>query len=130
MITKTLLTTAILAMAATVATPSFARGTCKDAYVVATNDTGHKVKVVDMHYQISGYGKKSEPIRNQDIPAGQVFSITRNLERANERNTQVIVVYRVRTDNAHFNKWSGLKRATSDFQECTRNHVYEVSLTD
>ncbi|MGH1413836.1 MAG: hypothetical protein ACRBB0_10085 [Pelagimonas sp.] len=130
MIAKTIFATAIIALAGAVATPSHARGNCKDVYVVAENLTGGLIKVIDLNFMISGYGKKSEPIRNQDIPAGQSFSVTRNFEHANERQTQVTILYRTRTDNKHFNKWSGVKRASSEFQECKRHRTFEVDLRD
>ncbi len=130
MFAKTVFATAIIALAGAVATPSHARGNCKDVYVIAHNETGGLIKVIDMNFMISGYGKKSEPIRNVDIPNGQSFSDTRNFEHANERQTQVTILYRTRTNNKHFNKWSGIKRASSAYQECKRNRTFTVDLTD
>lgn len=130
MIAKTIFATALIAITASLATPGHARGNCKDAYIHAQNQTGGLIKVIDLNFKISGYGKKSEPIRNQDVPAGQPFTVTRNLEHANERQTQVTILYRTRTDNKHFNKWSGIKRASSAFQECKRNRTFNVVLTD
>lgn len=129
MFTKTILAAAVIA-ASTMAgtTASEARGICKDVHVAAVNKTGKPVKVIDMHYRISGYGKKSEPIRNTDVPKNRIYTITRNLEKANERKTQIEVLYRVRNKTRGLNQWSGIKRAKSTFQACKRGRAYDVTL--
>lgn len=131
MFRNSILATALIATAATMAaaTPGHARGNCKDVYIEAQNNTGALIQVADVHYMISGYGKKSEPVKNQEVPRGGVFSMTRNLERANERQTQIIIKYRVSTGNKVFNKWSPLRTATSSFKECKKNKAFRVSLT-
>jgi len=131
MFRKSILATALIAAAATMAaaSPSFARGNCKDVYISAQNNTGKLIQVADIHYMISGYGQKSEPLRNVEVPRGRPFTITRNLERANERQTQIIIKYRVSTGNKVFNKWGPLRTAKSSFQECKKHRAYDISLT-
>jgi hypothetical protein len=111
------------------ATPALARGNCKHVFVQATNKTGKTVKVIDMDYMISGYGLRSEPVKNQVIPVGGVWSITHNLEHANERNTQIIVKYRVQRRTHGLFQWSHVFKQKSSYQQCKMGRSYSVVLT-
>ncbi len=128
MFTKAIFAGLAAVIVSTAATPTLARGLCKDFYIEAVNNTGKTIKIIDVDYMISGYGMKSEPVRNTDRRAGQIFTMERTLEEANERNTQVIIKYRERTNNKHFNKWTGVKKAKSNYQECKRNKSYRISI--
>lgn len=127
---KTLFAFTALAVAGMTAAPlALARGNCRQIFVQAVNKTGKTIKVIDMDYMISGYGRKSEPVPNQIVPRGRIWSMTHNLERANERNTRIIVKYRVkRHDHGPF-KWSHVFKKESAFRECKRGRSYSVVLT-
>lgn len=128
MFTKAIFAGLAAVIVSTAATPTLARGLCRDVYIEALNNTGKTIKIIDVDYMISGYGMKSEPVKNTDRKNGQYFTLERNLEEANERNTQVIVKYRERTKNKHFNKWSGVKKAKSAYQECKKNKSYRITI--
>ena len=106
--------------------PSYARGTCKDVYVQAVNNTGKRIKVIDMDYVIDGYGTKSEPVRNEEIPAGKPWAKTRNLEQASGRITTIIVKYRV--SKSGFTKWTSVKKAYSTGSVCNSGGSYSLTL--
>ena len=112
-----------VAIAATPASAS--RNTCKKVYLSADNRTGTIAKVIDLDYQISGYGKKSEPIRNQEIPSGRKWGTERNLEQASGRSTYIIVKYRTRKTRG-LGKWSKVKKVTSRPRNCHDRTAYNV----
>jgi hypothetical protein len=121
---------ALGAAAAAVATPIPADafvGTCKNVHLGALNHTGGTVKIIDVDYTITGVGKKSEPIRNQQIPQGRHWGAERNLERAAGRATVVTVKYRKRKDGG-FGKWSKVHRADSARITCSEGSSYTVTL--
>jgi hypothetical protein len=126
--TKLTITSLILATATiltAVAPAQASRNTCKKVYMSAQNSTGGVVKVIDLDYDISGYGKKSEPIRNQEIPNGRTWGTERNLEQASGRSVSIIVKYRTKK-NKGFGKWSGVKRAVSGYKNCRDGKQYSV----
>lgn len=130
MFTKISLAAVALSFAAMALAPSSAsaaRSTCKKVYLSAVNKTGGTVKIIDLDYQIKGYGKKSEPIRNQEIPNGRPWATERNLEQASGRKTYIIVKYRERKTKG-FGKWSKVKKATSSSSTCTDGKAYTVTL--
>ncbi len=128
MFVKALIAGLALTTAGTFATESYAKGTCKDVYVVATNNTGKQIKVIDMNFKMRSYGTKSEPIRNVDIPKNQSFSTTRNLEKAGGRDTKVTVLYRVRKSHSGFDQWTGVKKASSGYAICGRYSTYAINI--
>ncbi|MGX9356535.1 hypothetical protein ACS3SW_15630 [Roseobacteraceae bacterium S113] len=131
MFKKTILAAALIASASSMAqadVPDFFRGICKDVYIQAINNTGELIDVVDIDFMVSGYGLKSEPTPNQEVPTGEIFAVTRNLEDANERNTQIIIKYRVATGNKYINKWGPLLKAKSEYQECKENKSFIVKI--
>lgn len=117
---------AVAAMAVT-ATDASARGTCKKVYLSAQNNTGGTVKIIDLDYHITGYGKKSEPIRNQEIPSGRNWATERNLERADGRSTYITVKYRKRKTKG-LGKWSKVQKANSGTSNCYDGAAYTVTL--
>ncbi len=128
MFTKAIFAAALIALTGGFATQSEARGTCKSVYVQALNQTGKEIKVIDMHYHITGYGKKSEPVKNSDIPSGRAFTYERNLEKADGRETQIELLYRVRKSNKGFDQWTGIKRIRSAAKTCSDRAVYEMKI--
>ena len=59
---------------------------CKNVYVSAINKTGATIKIIDMDYYDPAYSKwRSEPTKNQLIPAGRNWQETRRLERVNAK---------------------------------------------
>ena len=120
--------TAVMVGGVMLAAPAHAsRNTCKKVYLSAKNNTGGAVKIIDLDYQISGYGKKSEPIRNQEIPNGRTWGTERNLEQASGRSVAIIVKYRTRKRGG-FGKWSKVKRASSRYLSCRDRSSYAVLL--
>ena len=127
---KSLTLTAAAAITAAVAmtAPAHAsRNTCKKVYLSAMNNTGDIVKIIDLDYNIRGYGKKSEPIRNQEIPNGRPWAAERNLEQASGRSVSVVVKYRTRKRGG-LGKWSKVKRASTGYKNCSDRAAYTVSL--
>lgn len=111
------------------ASPAFARGTCKDVYVQATNKTGKTIKVIDMDYELKGYGKKSEPVKNDEIPNNGFWTLSNNLERASGRETRIIVKYRIQKHASGPFKWSKVYKKYSGFQNCASNSTkYYVTI--
>ena len=131
--TNTLKTLALAAVATVVTATAMtapahaSRNTCKKVYLSATNNTGGTVKIIDLDYNIRGYGKKSEPIRNQEIPNGRPWATERNLEQASGRSVSVIFKYRTRKRGG-LGKWSGVKRASTGYKRCNDRTAYTVSL--
>lgn len=130
MFTKTALAAIALSFAATALAPTTAsasRSTCKKVYLSAVNKTGGTVKIIDLDYHISGYGKKSEPIRNQEIPNNRPWGTERNLEQASGRKTYVVVKYRERKTKG-FGKWSKVRKANSSSSTCSDGKSFTVTL--
>lgn len=128
MFTKAIFAAALIAVSGGFANESHARGTCKSVYVEAPNQTGKEIKVIDMNYYITGYGKKSEPVKNSDIPAGRAFTYERNLEKADGRETQIELLYRVRKSHNGFDQWTGIKRIRSAPAVCSDRAIYHINI--
>lgn len=128
MFSKAVFTGLAFALTAIAATPTFAGQTCKDVHIVAYNETGKQVKVIDMDYKMRNYRTKSEPIKNSEVPAGRPYTTTRNLEKAAGRDTKIIVKYRVRNSHSGFNQWSKILKATSSYAICGRYSAYSVTM--
>jgi hypothetical protein len=121
--------------------PTFAqesnRGrTCRDVYIKANNTTGEPINVIGLQYSnINARTKlgewKVELTPNQEIPDGQPYQRTRNLESVNNLPTQIKIRYRTlrRTTRTGKNLWSfKVHEAISLEQNCTRGQVYELDI--
>lgn len=89
---------AVLAAFAWMAAPAAASEHCRNVYVKVTNNTGDKVKVIDLDYFDYGLGKKgrwrSEPTKNEVIAKNQVYQVTRRLENVKAEYTRIRIKYR------------------------------------
>jgi hypothetical protein len=90
----------IVAASAWMAAPASASTSehCSKVYIKVTNNTGDKVKVIDLDYFDYGLGKKgrwrSEPTKNEVIGKGQVYQTTRRLENVKAEYTKIRIKYR------------------------------------
>lgn len=136
-----------LALIATVAafllggSPTFAqesnRGrTCRNVYVKVNNTTGEPINVIGLQYsninaRTSLGDWKVELTPNQEIPNGQPYQTTRNLEGVNNLPTQIKIRYRTlsRITNNGRKVWSfKVYEAISSEQICTRGQIYEFDI--
>jgi len=100
---------------------------CSRVKIEATNNTGRRVKVIDVDYHDYSEGKwHSEPTKNTEISNGGTYRKTANLETVGGKKTQIRVKYRVKEGNG----WSGVIRAwSSDKLPCEKGKTYAVDLT-
>ena len=106
--------------------PAEAGNTCKRVYMRVDNATGNRIKVIDIDYYNPAQRRyKSEPTRNREVPVGQTWSDTRNLEQVNARRTWIKVKYRKQKPNG---RWSKVKSKTSIPAVCGRGSQYAVVL--
>ncbi len=101
---------------------------CKNVYVSAINKTGAAIKIVDMDYYDPAYSKwRSEPTKNQIIPAGRNWQETRRLERVNAKNTYVRIEYR-KPKTKGIGKWSKIYTAYSARKTCHKGSNFQIIL--
>jgi len=101
---------------------------CKNVYVSALNKTGAAIKIVDMDYYDPAYSKwRSEPTKNQIIPAGRNWQETRRLERVNAKNTYVRIEYR-KPKTKGIGKWSKIYTAYSARKTCHKGSNFQIIL--
>ena len=106
-------------------TPAEAGNTCKSVNTIVVNHTGNKIKIMDLDYWNPASGRlKSEPIRNKNIRHGQTWSVVRNLEQVNARNTYVRIEYKERVGR----KWSAKKYWSSGSSVCGHGAIYRIKL--
>lgn len=107
---------------------TFQKGTfnhCKDVRIEATNNTGKKIKVIDVDYH--DYAKnlwRSKPTKNTKVPDGSIYRRTASLHQVGNAKTQIRIKYRVKDGLG----WSDVRRAWSKSSVCTEGKTYTVSL--
>ena len=103
---------------------------CKDVYVKVTNNTGGKVKIIDLDYYDYGLGKKggwrSEPIKNEVIGKNKVWQATRRLENVKAEDTRIRIKYRVKKKVAYSVKVHKSKK--SQKKRCMNGTQFEFNL--
>lgn len=110
--------------------------TCRDVYVKVNNTRGEPINVIGLQYsninaRTSLGDWKVELTPNQEIPNGQPYQRTRNLEGVNNLPTRIKIRYRTlrRTTRSGRNLWSfKVHEAISSEQTCTRGQVYEFDI--
>ena len=101
---------------------------CKNVYVSAINKTGATIKIIDMDYYDPAYSKwRSEPTKNQLIPAGRNWQETRRLERVNAKKTYVRIQYR-KPKTKGIGKWSKVFTAYSATKTCQNGSNFQIVL--
>ncbi|MVA98175.1 hypothetical protein GN330_13070 [Nitratireductor sp. CAU 1489] len=119
---------AALAGAALTAGPAMAAEGCKKVYLKVVNQTGARIKVIDLDYWDPSSNRwRSEPTKNEVIPNGQVWQETRRLERVNAERTRLRVEYRLPKSKG-FGKWGKKKKGYSGYATCTHGKAYQVVL--
>jgi len=129
---------AAVAVAAIVATAAWTTGPvsaaasehCKDVYVKVTNNTGGKVKIIDLDYYDYGIGKnggwRSEPIKNEVIGKDKVWQATRRLENVKAEDTRIRIKYRVKKKVAYSVKVHKSKKSAK--KKCINGTQFEFNL--
>ena len=110
--------------------------TCRDVYVKVNNTRGEPINVIGLQYsninaRTSLGDWKVELTPNQEIPNGQPYQRTRNLEGVNNLPTRIKIRYRTlrRTTATGRKLWSyKVYEAISSEQTCTRGQVYEFDI--
>ncbi|MEM9136460.1 MAG: hypothetical protein AAGB01_03810 [Cyanobacteria bacterium P01_F01_bin.42] len=108
----------------------FSKGSvhCKNVHMTINNNTGKRIKIVDLHYYDPARQRwYSEVIKNEQVPNGKPWTATRRLEQVNKKKTRLSVRYRVEEGA---NEWSGTidQWAPSRFV-CDAGDSYEFSVT-
>ena len=110
------------------ATPAAAGNSCKKVYLKVLNQTGNKIKIVDLDYWNPSTNRwKSEPTRNKEIPHGQPWTDVRNLEQVNARRTWVRIKFR-KAKRGGFSKWTKIMDKHSRAAVCGRGSTYQIVL--
>lgn len=118
----------ILATGTFSATPAMASPHCKKVYLKVVNRTGSEIKVIDLDYYDPALRRwRSEPVRNEVIPNGQVWQETRRLERVNAKRIRVRVDYRFPKSKG-FGKWGRKQTTNSTWAVCRKGSSYQVVL--
>lgn len=106
---------------------AFIRRSCRNVYLTVQNETGEKIRVIDLDYwDPSSELWRSEPVSNETIPNGQPWQETRNLEKVDQMETKVRVKYRTLKDNG---KWSWkISKQNSRSAVCKKNGSYIITL--
>ncbi len=119
-----------LGFGATLSQPAQAGKHCKKVYISAVNQTGAKIKIIDLDYWDPAYSKwRSEPTRNEIIHHGNVWQETRRLEKVNAKATRVRVQYRKVASKGPF-KWSvKVYNAYSTVSTCGKGSSYKVRIS-
>ncbi len=126
---STLFVATVLALSTLSTAPAYAGKHCKNVYVSALNKSGAKIKVIDMDYYDSAYNKwRSEPTRNEVIPAGKNWQESRRLEKVNAQATKIRIRYR-KAKSKGLTKWSAkVHKAYSSSSVCGNGSTYHISL--
>ncbi|MFL0355447.1 hypothetical protein ACI5KX_03120 [Erythrobacter sp. GH1-10] len=132
-VTKTAATIALAATAAFgAAAPAMAGNTCKNVAIEFTNDTGGKIKIVDIDYWDPAKGRnggwRSIYVRNEKLSPGVTWDETRNLRRVNQRQTKLRIEYRL--PGKHFGWRLKKHKVISDSFVCSRRDSVELSTSD
>ena len=101
---------------------------CRKVDVRVTNNTGSKIKIVDLDYYDSQKQKwRSEPTPNAVIANGRVWRKTRSLERIFLEQTKVKIKYR-KPKTTGSGKWWGSVSKESGEQVCNVGSQFNVVL--
>lgn len=123
--------TGALLLSAFTATPAFAKA-CKDVYIQANNQTGAKIKIVDLDYWDAESEKwRSEPTRNEEIKDGNVWQTTRNLERVNNQDVKIRIEYKKAKWNKLLKKWTWKAKKSkfvSSAKKCTHGVDFVMTI--
>jgi len=119
----------LLALSPLSSTPAYAGKHCKNVYVSAINKSGGKIKIIDMDYYDSAYNKwRSEPTRNEVIPAGRNWQESRRLEKVNAQKTRIRIRYR-KPKSKGLASWSlKVHKAYSATAVCAKGRAFNVNL--
>ena len=128
----TLLAIATLVIVSTLgATPAFAKA-CKHVHIEVKNQTGAKVKIVDLDYWDTESEKwRSKSVRNEQINHNRTWQKRFNLGRVNGQDVKIRIEYRKQKWNRVFKKWmySGkLYKTISAEKRCTKNAEFMMTL--
>ncbi len=108
--------------------PDLTRG-CKDVRIVARNQTGREVKVVDVDfYDYKQKRWRSKLTRNQSLSPGGILQRRYKLQKVGGDKTNLRVQYRVRVRNSGPKQWSRVKDSVSSTQTCRDGISLAVNL--
>ena len=131
-IKATLLTvTGALLLSTLTTTPVFAKA-CKSVYIEAKNQTGNKIKIVDLDYwDVESEKWRSEPTKNESINNGRVWQTTRNLERVNNQDVKIRIEYKKAKWNKLLKKWTWKAKKSkfvSTTKKCSRGVGFVMTI--
>jgi hypothetical protein len=101
---------------------------CKAVDVTVTNNTGSKIKIIDLDYFDYERNKwRSEPTPNKVVSAGQNWRKTRKLEKVAADETKIRIKYRLRK-TAGLKKWGQTRFGYSAKSVCEDGSDFQVDL--
>lgn len=113
------------------ATPAFAKA-CKNVHIEVKNETGAKIKILDLDYWDSESEKwRSKPVKNEMINNDRIWQKNYNLGRVNGQDVRIRMKYKKQKWSRVFKRWvsTGKKiRTLSATKKCTRNSEFIMSL--
>lgn len=103
---------------------------CKDVYVKVTNNTGSKIKIIDLDYYDYGIDRngawRSEPIKNEVIDKEKIWQATRRLENVKAEQTRIRMKYRIKKRVAYSAKIHKSKKSPKKL--CMNGTKFEFNL--